>query len=143
MPIINYIGKNMKTFHVSQHQHDYWEIIYCTNGDGTITFFDGSDAIEYSRNQVVIIPPHTLHTNDSKMGFKNIYLTVANWTPSFKKAILLSDNPQKDIFNVLTLCYRYFNSEVPNQANIILSFTGLSPLHLSSFCFYITGIPPV
>ena len=133
MPIINYIGKNMKTFHVSQHQHDYWEIIYCTNGDGTITFFDGSDAIEYSRNQVVIIPPHTLHTNDSKMGFKNIYLTVANWTPSFKKAILLSDNPQKDIFNVLTLCYRYFNSEVPNQANIILSFTELILNIISGF----------
>ena len=38
MPIINYIGKNMKTYDVKQHKHNYWEIIYCTNGSGRIVF---------------------------------------------------------------------------------------------------------
>ena len=115
MPIINYIGKNMKTYNVSRHQHDYWEIIY------------------YSRNQIVIIPPHTLHANSSESGFRNIYLTIANWAPSFKKALLVSDNPQKDIYNVLNLCYRYFNTETRNQANIILSFTELVINILTAF----------
>ena len=36
MPVINYIGKNLKTYDVSKHQHDFWEIIYCTNGNGVI-----------------------------------------------------------------------------------------------------------
>ena len=99
MPIINYIGKNMKTYNVSRHQHDYWEIIYCTGGDGKIEFFDGNPPIEYSRNQIVIIPPHTLHANSS----------------------------------VLNLCYRYFNTETRNQANIILSFTELVINILTAF----------
>lgn len=133
MPIINYIGKNMKTYNVSRHQHDYWEIIYCTGGDGKIEFFDGNPPIEYSRNQIVIIPPHTLHANSSESGFRNIYLTIANWSPSFKKALLVSDNPQKDIYNVLNLCYRYFNTETRNQANIILSFTELVINILTAF----------
>ena len=27
MPIINYIGKNLKTYDVKQHKHSYWELI--------------------------------------------------------------------------------------------------------------------
>ncbi len=133
MPIINYIGKTMKTYTASGHQHVYWEIIYFPNGDGRIEFFDDNAPIAYSRNQIVILPPHTLHSNTSESGFRNIYLTVANWTPSFKKAVLLSDNPQKDIYNVLNLCYRYFNTDTGNQANIIMSFTELIINILSAF----------
>ncbi len=132
MPVINYIGKNMKTYNVSSHQHDYWEIIYCTNGDGKIVFEDES-VIEYTRNQMVIIPPHAVHSNISKSGFRNIYLTVANWTPTFKRPQIVSDNPQRDIYNVLNLCYRYFNSETGNQGNIIVSFTELIINLLAAF----------
>ncbi len=38
MPIINYIGKNVKTYDVKQHKHSYWELIYCTGGSGKIVF---------------------------------------------------------------------------------------------------------
>lgn len=132
MPVINYIGKNMKTYSVSKHHHDYWEMIYCTNGEGKVTF-ENTTTLEYTKNQIVLVPPNTVHTNTSEKGFKNIHLTVANWTPAFKKPTLISDNSQKDIYNVLSMCYRYFNTEVYNQSRIIVSLTELLLDLLTSF----------
>lgn len=124
MPVINYIGKNLKTYDVSKHQHDFWEIIYCTNGNGVIAIENGP-VIEYAKNQVVVIPPHTIHSNSSQNGFKNIHLTVANWTPSFNSALLVTDNEKKDLFEILTMTFRYFNEDNKENADLIVSFTEL------------------
>ena len=124
MPVINYIGKNLKTYNVSRHSHNYWEIIYCTAGDGRITFDDNSQ-IQYTANQLVIIPPHIVHGNNSENGFKNIHFTVENWTPPFRNAQCLTDNASEDLYSLLNICYKYFNTEAYNKSNIILSFTEL------------------
>ena len=94
MPAINYIGKNFKTYDVKQHKHSYWELIYCTGGSGTI-IFENAKPLEYNVNEIVVIPPNTLHSNTSQTGFKNIHMTVAGWTPSFRNQtvskVLFSD----------------------------------------------------
>lgn len=124
MPIINYIGKNMKTYNVSRHSHDYWELIYCTNGDGKIATDDG-EVLQYTKNQMVLIPPKAKHSNTSEKGFKNIHLTVAGWTPSFRNAHVINDNAQEDIYTVLDMCYRFFNIDIFNKQIIIVSLTEL------------------
>ncbi len=132
MPIINYIGRNMKTYDVSIHSHDYWEIIYCTNGNGTIKIQNGQD-IQYTKNQVVIIPPKTIHSNTSQNGFKNIHMTVANWNPAFKNAVLINDNEKCDLYTILNICLRYFNTEDMGHSDIIMSFTELILSMLMTF----------
>ena len=67
MPIINYIGKNMKTYDVKPHKHNFWEIIYCTNGSGKI-IFENAKPLEYSQNEIVVIPPNIVHSNTSQVG---------------------------------------------------------------------------
>jgi AraC family transcriptional regulator, L-rhamnose operon regulatory protein RhaS len=131
MPVINYIGKNMKTFNVSAHQHNYWEIIYCTNGNGVIE--TDSQKVEYSKNQVVVIPPNTIHSNYSQNGFRNIHLTVANWTPTFKNVVLVDDNSNNDLLTVLNMCFRYFNANAAEQSDIIISFSELVLSMLNNF----------
>ena len=132
MPIINYIGRNMKTYDVSIHSHDYWEIIYCTNGNGTIKIQNG-ESINYAKNQVVVIPPKTVHSNTSQNGFKNIHMTVANWNPAFKNAVLIQDNEKCDLFTILNMCLRYFNTEDMGHSDIIMSFTELILSMLMTF----------
>ena len=132
MSIINYIGRNMKTYNVSSHKHDYWEIIYCTNGNGVITPSTGA-AVKYTKNQAVVIPPNVEHTNTSQNGFRNIHLTVANWNPSFKNIVLVNDNEKSDLYTVLNMCLRYFNNEATAQSDILMSFTELIVSMLNTF----------
>ena len=124
MPFINYIGKNMKTYDVKQHKHNFWEIIYCTNGSGRITFENGKP-LDYTQNEVVVIPPNTLHSNSSQSGFKNIHMTVAGWTPNFKGAVVIKDNQQKDLYTMMNMCFRHFSQTKSCSSNIIMSFTDL------------------
>lgn len=124
MPFINYIGKNMKTYDVKQHKHNFWEIIYCTNGSGRITFESGKP-LDYTQNEVVVIPPNTLHSNSSQSGFKNIHMTVAGWTPNFKGAVVIKDNQQKDLYTTMNMCFRHFSQTKSCSSNIIMSFTDL------------------
>ncbi len=124
MPFINYIGKNMKTYDVKQHKHNFWEIIYCTNGSGRITFENGKP-LDYTQNEVVVIPPNTLHSNSSQSGFKNIHMTVAGWTPNFKGAVVIKDNQQKDLYTTMNMCFRHFSQTKSCSSNIIMSFTDL------------------
>ncbi len=124
MPIINYIGKNVKTYDVKQHKHSYWELIYCTGGSGKIVF-ENAKSLSYNQNEIVVIPPNTLHSNTSQTGFKNIHMTVAGWSPTFKGAIVVSDNQQKDLFTTMNMCYRHFSAMSGCSSNIIMSFTDL------------------
>lgn len=124
MPNIHYIGRNLKTYNISEHFHEYWELIYCTNGDGIITCHDGT-VIRYESNQLVLVPPYIRHTNSSVKGFMNIHMTVTNWTPFYDKALVVTDNTKKDLYSIITQLLRYNNSESHNKNNIIQSYTEL------------------
>lgn len=132
MAVINYTGKNLRTYEVSQHKHDFWEFIYCTGGDGTITFEDGR-TIDYTQHQLVLVPPGVLHTNQSERGFKNIHMTISGWTPPFKTPQLLDDNSHRDLHTVMSMCYRYFNMSIREQPKLMISLTELLLNMLSAF----------
>lgn len=132
MPIINYIGKNMKTYDVKQHKHNYWEIIYCTNGSGRIVF-ENARPLEYSQYEMVVIPPNTLHSNTSHSGFRNIHMTVAGWSPNFKSAVVVKDNQQKDLYTTMNMCFRHFSATQSCSSNIIMAFTDLILGFISQF----------
>ncbi len=124
MSSIKYCGKNLRTYVVSQHNHAFWEIIYCTGGDGTITFEDGT-VIDYTQYQLVMVPPFMNHANSSQKGFKNLHMTISDWTPPIRTARLLDDNGHRDLLAVMTLCYRYFNSNIKEQPKLMISLTEL------------------
>lgn len=124
MPIINYIGKNVKTYTVDAHSHDYWEIIYYTEGEGSIIMENG-ERCNYSKNQIVLVPPHLLHSNVSETGFKNIHFTVDNWVPKFRTVTRIDDTVGRDVLTLLNLCYKYYYTEVWGKSAIIVSLTEL------------------
>ena len=109
MPIINYIERHLKTFTVKAHMHKHWEIIYVTEGIGTIKTQD-NHIIEYKKGETICIPPNLLHSNLSNEGFKNIHFTVEDWNPPIQSPILIpSSDSSKDLHSLLKLAYRYFH----------------------------------
>ncbi len=128
MPIINYIEKHLKTFTVKSHQHNYWEIIYVTEGRGAITT-ENDLILEYKKGETICIPPHIQHTNLSNDGFKNIHFTLEDWAPSIQEPILIpASDSSKDFYSILKLTYRYFHQLPPSDpmnitlANSVIAF---------------------
>jgi quercetin dioxygenase-like cupin family protein len=109
MAMINYIEKHLKTFSVRPHRHNYWEIIYVTEGEGTIKTAN-LQVINYKKGELLCIPPYLTHLNDSSTGFKNIHFTIEDWEPNRQEPFLIPQSDfLKDFYSVLKLTYRYFN----------------------------------
>ena len=75
MAIINYIEKHLKTFTVKTHKHNYWEIIYVTDGVGTIETED-KQVIEYKKGE-------KLDNILSKFIFLNVEPEIATFLTIF------------------------------------------------------------
>lgn len=122
MAAINYIEKHLKTHQVNIHKHNYWEIIYVTEGNGQIETFD-QNPLRYSQGDILCIPPNLYHKNFSQAGFKNIHLTIENWNNSCKQLIRLPRGEHsKDLFLLLELAYKYFHLlPVNSDLNFALS----------------------
>ena len=131
MAIINYLEKHLKTFTVKAHRHNYWEIIYVTDGGGTIETAD-QQIIEYKKDEIICIPPYLQHINNSSVGFKNIHLTIEDWTPPTQKAFLIPEsNSSKDFCSILKLAYRYFH-QLPANHPINLAYTNMIEVFLNT-----------
>lgn len=131
MAIINYIEKHLKTFAVKAHKHNYWEIIYVTEGVGRIETED-KHVIEYKKGEMICIPPNIKHINNSSIGFKNIHFTIEDWNPPIQSPILIpASDSSKDFYSVLKLTYRYFH-QLPANHPINLAFTTLVETFLNS-----------
>lgn len=127
MAIINYIEKHLTTFSVKAHLHNYWEIIYVTEGSGIIKTNDC--VVSYKKCETICIPPHVQHTNLSKEGFKNIHFTLEDWTSTAKSPFIIpASDLSKDFYSILKLTYRYFHQLPPshpinlNLASTVVSF---------------------
>lgn len=122
MATINYIERHLKTFSVKPHKHNYWEIIYVTEGSGTITV-ENKYVINYKKGETVFIPPQMKHVNNSSVGFKNIHLTLENWLTTIKLPTLIPDTEtSKDLLSLLKLAYKYFHKfPINNPINISLT----------------------
>jgi AraC-like DNA-binding protein/mannose-6-phosphate isomerase-like protein (cupin superfamily) len=109
MAIINYIEKHLKTFSVTKHMHNDWEIIYVTEGSGTIET-ENNHIIPYTKGDVICIPPQIRHINHSSTGFKNVHLTIEDFAPPIQAPThITSCEAGKDLYSLLKLAYRYFH----------------------------------
>lgn len=118
---IVYIGKHSITFRVPRHEHDSWEIIYCTAENGTVHFDDCE--IAYKAGDVIVVPPMTPHSNASDIGFSDIHLNLADTVLNFTKPILLHDDSNCSILSVFSgAYYQYYENSV--QRETLLSAYG-------------------
>ncbi len=131
MAIINYIEKHLKTFAVKAHKHNYWEIIYVTEGVGIIETED-KHVLEYKKGEMICIPPNIKHINNSSIGFKNIHFTIEDWNPPIQSPLLIpASDSSKDFYSILKLTYRYFH-QLPANHPINLAFTTAVEAFLNS-----------
>ncbi len=130
MVTINFIEKYSEIQNFDMHSHCYWEILYVISGRGVFQF--PNQSVKYFKGDIILIPPNTLHQNFPEKGFKNINMTITDWTPKNKEPFIISLENSKntdalDIFSIFNLAYKFFHrinrddEIISNIVNLITS----------------------
>lgn len=119
---IIYVGKHLRTYNVIKHTHESWELVYCTDGSGRFTFYDGG-YLDYKKGELVLIPPETLHENSSERGFMNIHLNIANGTFAYTSPAIIQDDSEKHVYKTFEDVFYFYHSNL-NKRQLILSAFG-------------------
>jgi len=115
---IDNIGKLFtSTYRVAKHDHDLWEVVYYSSGQGSVQI--GDEIESFNVGDVFIIPPQFIHSDWSKEGFQTIFFTFKHCTLSSKNFYRFSDNKNQAVLQILCQMYETFVSKNFNRENII------------------------
>lgn len=126
MNSIVYVGRHAPTWSVSKHLHKGWELIYCTGGDGELTFADRT--LPYGAGDVAVIPPKTPHSNTSKDGFTNIHMNLSDAMLDSTKPILIHADANGFLLDAFKAAFHYYSEGGPEHpllplyGNLIVAF---------------------
>ena len=118
---ILFIGEHFSLYEVQWHQHDCWEVVYCTEDEGHFEFENGT-TIRYKKGDAVAIPPYERHANISGKGFANIHLTIEDPVFPFRGAFRVSDE-DGNLKHAVNQAKYYFLSDI-NKRELVLGALG-------------------
>lgn len=119
---ILFVGEHPRTYDVRWHKHDFWELVYCTSGQGAFKFENGA-VMNYRAGEAVAIPPNELHANSSQEGFTNIHLTIQDPSFPFRGSFLVSDDTERHLEIAFSQAKYYFSSDV-RKRELVLAALG-------------------
>jgi AraC-like DNA-binding protein len=129
---ICYVGNHLRTYNVTKHDHCDWEIIYCTGGTGEFVFDDGT-SLTYQQNDIIVMPPHVIHSNVSEAGFLNIHVNLREATFPFKSAIRVVDDTEEHILSTFNDAFFYYNSQFEKKELILSALGNLISSYIIAF----------
>lgn len=132
MNTILYVGEHSRTYDVQWHTHDYWELVYCTSGQGSFKFENGS-SIDYAEGEVVAIPPKELHANRSQDGFTNIYMRMADPSFPYRSAFRVSDDAGRHMGVAFAEAKHYFLADVRKRELVLAALGDLIAGYLNVY----------
>ena len=133
---ITFVGRHTTVYTVSRHAHDSWEYVYCTAGGGTF-FFDGR-SLPYKKGDVVVIPPHVPHSNDSQQGFNNIHINMVSPILTFKEPTIVVDDINQFLFSAFEAAFYHYYSDRKERTSLLSAYGNLISYYLIA---YQTGNP--
>lgn len=128
---IVYAGKHSVTYKVPRHEHDTWELIYCTGQSGELRFDDL--ALSYGIGTVAVIPPHTPHSNVSQDGFTNIHVNLADATLNFRQPVLIQDDGNRSLRGVFSGIFFQFYETSEQRESILAAYGNLLVTYLLAY----------
>ena len=128
---IVYVGKHALTYRVPRHEHDSWELIYCTSENGTFCFDDLS--LPYSAGDIVIIPPFMPHTNSSQDGFTNIHINMVDTTLSFRHPLVIHDDSNRSVYHAFAGAHFQYYENAEQKDALLSAYGNLIAAYILSY----------
>lgn len=129
---ISYAGKIHKATSTYWHSHEDWELIYCTEGDGELSFRELAP-IKYCEGTVVIIPPGEMHNNSSEHSFSNLHINITDVMMGAGKPFGIPDDEDGHILRAFEDAYYFFNCTMNNKDMIIAALGSLIVNYITAF----------
>ena len=128
---IVYVGKHSITFNVPHHEHNSWELIYCTNEGGKLIFDDLE--LPYTSGDVVVIPPNTPHSNTSIKGFTNIHINLDDTILTYKQPIRVHDDSYNSLLNAFSGAFFQYYENADHRQAILSAYGSLIVAYILSY----------
>ncbi len=128
---IVYAGKHSVTYRVPRHEHDTWELIYCTGEGGELRFDDFT--LPYGVGTVAVIPPFTPHSNISQRGFTNMHINLANATLNFRGPVIIQDDGNRSLRGVFSGVFFQFYEAGEQRETILAAYGNLLAAYLLTY----------
>ncbi len=103
-------------YHFHAHVHDEWEIAYYYYGTGVNIIGDERYPIE--PGVILCQPPGIPHSEQSKDGYMNIFLTLRDFSDLGVKVPCFKDTVNKDFYHLLLQLYHVFHGKPTNWTRI-------------------------
>ena len=132
MNTILFVGEHSRTYDVQWHNHDHWELVYCTGGEGIFQFENGT-SIHYREGEVVAIPPLVRHNNVSVEGFTNIHVRMDDLTFSDRTPFRVSDDDDWHLKEAFSQVKYYYLADIRKRELVL---TALGELIISYLIVY-------
>ncbi len=111
------VGESACVYKIQWHSHPFWELVYCTGGQGEFRFENGA-TIAYRQGDAVAIPPQERHTNISLQGASNIRMTMADPVFPYRGAFRVSDE-DGNLCHAFTQARFYFLSDIQRRELVL------------------------
>lgn len=132
MNTILFVGEHPKTFDVRWHTHEHWELVYCTSGQGSFRFKNGT-ILNYQAGEVVAIPPREVHANSSTDGFTNIHMTMAEPAFTCRSAFRVSDDDVESLKAAFSQAKYYYMSDIKMRELVLAALGSLITSYITVF----------
>ena len=119
------------TYKLPAHMHNYWEIIYYTQGEGTVTI--GNQVFHFQPGSIICQPPQIAHSEYAENGYRNIFFSVDSFKPLTEGIPQYRDNETKVIYNILMQLNTEFYLRRTNWRNITEALLNSAFQYMQSF----------
>lgn len=120
-----------KTYLVNRHCHKLWEIVYYTEGSGTVNI-DGQ-LVPFCAGDLFAFPPNIPHFDYSDEGFTNYHFNFSDEEFNYKTYQKIHDTEDHAMLTLLKLMHKEYYLKRPNYEKIMDSLYEALRHYLFSF----------
>ncbi len=89
------------------HQHDCWEFVIYTRGEGVATI--GEQPIAFTPGTIICMPPRIPHREHAPRGYTNIHMSIARYAARGAEVPVFNDDANQSFLHVAQLLHREFH----------------------------------
>lgn len=115
------------------HQHDHWEMLYCTGGSGAFLSQDGQELL-FRAGDMIVIPPELLHHHTSLADASCLCLHIANAALALRQLALIRDDANQSLRHLFSDVHFLYGSDADYRGTLLPAYGQLLAQHISLRC---------